>query len=231
LSATPDGGSLSARLAAREVDIALRDGSTVRVRPIRRADEPAVLEFLRGLSDESRALRFFSAASNLDADAARAVDVNYTDSYAVVATAGEDGTVVGEADYVRSRPGVAEIAFAVADGYQGRGLATTLLAHVAAAAEQSGIETFTAEVLPRNRRMIEVFRESGFPVTVRSGVDVVSFEMPTSLTEEGRERFEDRDRIAAVAAWSIPSTRPPAPCSRSGPIPRSAPRRGRSISP
>ena len=210
----PQVGPLSAQLAAREVDIALRDGSTVRVRPIRSADEAAVLEFLRGLSEESRALRFFSAASNLDADARRAVDVDYTDSYAIVATAGADGAVVGEADYVRCRPGAAEIAFAVADGYQGRGLATILLAHLADAAEQSGIDTFTAEVLPVNSRMIEVFRESGFPVKVHAGVDVVSFEMPTLLTEEGRERFEDRDRIAAVAAVrSVLAPRATWPCA------------------
>lgn len=200
VSATPDVGPLRAQLAAREVDIALRDGSTVRVRPIRRTDEAAVLEFLRGLSDESRALRFFSAATDLDADARRAVEVDYADSYGIVATAGAEGAVVGHANYVRSRPGAAEVAFAIGGDYQGRGLATILLAHLADAAQQSGIDTFTAEVLPRNHMMIEVFRESGFPVEVRAGADVLSFELPTLLTEEGRHRFEDRDRIAAVAA-------------------------------
>jgi acetyl coenzyme A synthetase (ADP forming)-like protein len=200
VSAEPDVGALPAQLAAREVDIALRDGSTVGVRPIRREDEAAVLEFLGGLSEESRALRFFSAGSDLDAAARQSVDVDYADSYGIVATAGAGAVVVGHANYVRSGPDAAEIAFAIADSYQGRGLATILLAHLADAGQESGIETFTATVLPRNHKMIEVFRESGFPVDVHAGVEGISFELPTSLTEEGRQRFEDRDRVAAVAA-------------------------------
>jgi acetyl coenzyme A synthetase (ADP forming)-like protein len=200
VSTEPDVGPLPEQLAAREVDIALRDGSTVGVRPIRRDDEAAVLDFLRGLSDDSRALRFFSAASDLGADARRSVDVDYADSYGIVASAGAEGVVVGHANYVRSSPGTAEIAFAIADSYQGRGLATILLAHLADAGQESGIDTFTATVLPRNHKMIEVFRESGFPVDVRADVEGISFELPTSLTDEGRERFEDRDRVAAVAA-------------------------------
>lgn len=200
MSAKPDVGALRAQLSAREVDIALRDGSTIGVRPIRRDDEAAVLKFLAGLSEESRALRFFSAGSDLGAAARRSVDVDYADSYGIVATAGAEAVVVGHANYVRTGLDAAEIAFAIADSYQGRGLATILLAHLADAGQESGIETFTATVLPRNHKMIEVFRESGFPVDVQAGVEGISFELPTSLTEEGKERFEDRDRVAAVAA-------------------------------
>ena len=54
--------------------------------------------------------------------------------------------------------------------------------------------------MPGNHRMIGVFRESGFPVQVRSEPDVIEVSFPTSLTPEGRRRFEERERIAAVAA-------------------------------
>lgn len=51
---------------AADVHIALRDGSTARVRPVSPADEPALREFLGGLSENSRWLRYFSLGVNLD---------------------------------------------------------------------------------------------------------------------------------------------------------------------
>ena len=51
--------------AHREADVALWDGSTVHVRPVKRTDAPAVEQLLKGLSDRSRWLRFFSGFPNL----------------------------------------------------------------------------------------------------------------------------------------------------------------------
>ena len=42
----------------RAVDVVLRDGATVRIRPARRDDRERVEDYLIGLSDESRYLRF-----------------------------------------------------------------------------------------------------------------------------------------------------------------------------
>ncbi len=94
----------------------------------------------------------------------------------------------------------AEVAFAIADDYQGHGLATVLLAHLAAHAHARGVTTFTASVLPENHRMIDVFRESGFPVEVASAVDVVTVRLPTELDADGWGRFHEREQTASVAA-------------------------------
>jgi acetyl coenzyme A synthetase (ADP forming)-like protein len=75
-----------------------------------------------------------------------------------------------------------------------------MLAQLAEVAAGHGISTFTAEVLPHNHRMIEVFRESGFPVQMRSGPDAIAVELPTSLSTAALARFEERERHAAVAA-------------------------------
>ena len=56
--------------------------------------------------------------------------------------------------------------FAVDGDWQGRGLATKLLAHLADRAAQRGVDVFTAITLPANHRMTGVFRDSGFPVEV-----------------------------------------------------------------
>jgi acetyl coenzyme A synthetase (ADP forming)-like protein len=183
----------------QEADVVLRDGSTVHVRPVRAGDEPQIRAFLDGLSRESIGFRFFGAP-NLDWVTAWSVDVDYADRYALVAISGAAPAIIAHGAYVRTGKDRAEIAFVVADAWQGQGIATILLAHLASIAERHGIATFTGEVLPHNHRMIEVLRESGFPVDMRSTPDAIAIELPTSLTPEGLERFEERGRIAAVAA-------------------------------
>ncbi len=183
----------------QEAHIVLRDGSTVHVRPVRVEDKAAVRAFLEDVSTESIAFRFFGIPST-DWVVAWTIDVDYSDRFALVAETGNPPRVVAHAVYVRSAPERAEVAFLVADAWQGRGISTILLAHLAGAANRAGISLFTAEVLPSNHRMIEVFRECGFPVELRSSPDAIHVEFPTSLSPAALERFEERERIAAVAA-------------------------------
>ena len=185
--------------ADREVDVVLRDGSTVHVRPVRREDREAMLSFLRGVSSDSIGFRFFAAA-NLKWAADWAVDINYDDSYGLIAETGHPRRIIAHAAYVRINETRAEAAFLVDDAWQGRGVSTILLAHLAEAAAGAGIDTFVAEVLPYNHRMIDVFRQSGFAVELRSAPDAIHVEFPTSFSEEALRRFEERDRVAAVAA-------------------------------
>src|SRR6266545_4962341 len=58
----------------------------------------------------------------------------------------------------------AEIAMVIADAFQGRGLGTLLLGQLAESARAQGVELFTAQVLPGNYQMLQVFRDSGFAV-------------------------------------------------------------------
>jgi len=184
----------------READVALRDGSTVHVRPARAGDRDALLEFLRELSPDSRMLRFFTGAANLEWAADRLSEVDHRDRVTLLATAGSAGHVVAHATYIKTAAERAEVAFAIADALQGRGLGTILLGQLAEMAEGSGIRLFEAQVLPNNRRMIDMFRESGFPVSMRSEPGAVVVEFPTSLTPEALERFDRREQTAAVAA-------------------------------
>jgi acetyl coenzyme A synthetase (ADP forming)-like protein len=183
----------------READIVLRDGSTVHVRPVRPSDEAAIRAFLEGISSESIGFRFFGAP-NLDWVTAWSIDVDYADRFALIAETGSPRTIIAHAAYVRADHDHAEVAFLVADAWQGHGISTIMLAHLAEIAQQHKISTFTAEVLPHNHRMIEVFRESGFPVDLRSMPDAIAIELPTSLSPEALARFEERERSAAVAA-------------------------------
>ena len=68
-------------------------------------------------------------------------------------TEGGGERIVALANYVRLRdPASAEVAFTVADAYQGRGIATRLLEQLAALAAARGIERFVGEVMADNAR-------------------------------------------------------------------------------
>ena len=185
----------------READVALRDGSTLHIRPIRATDEPAIRTFLHGVSRESIGFRFFGAA-DLEWVTAWSLDVDYADRYGLLAETGTPTRIVSHASYIRIDDDRAEVAFLVADAWQGRGISTILLAHLAGAADQHGISTFVADVLPANHRMIEVFRQSGFPIDTHATRDSIQIELPTSLSPDAVARFAERERTAAVAAVS-----------------------------
>jgi acetate---CoA ligase (ADP-forming) len=169
------------------------------VRPARADDEQAIRTFLEALTPESIGFRFFGVP-DLDWVTSWSVDVDYADRYALVAETGSPPAIIAHGAYIRVDADRAEVAFLVADAWHGHGIATILLAHLAALAEAHGIATFTAEVLPANHRMLEVLRESGFPIRMRSTPDSISVELPTSLSTEGVARFEERERSAAIAA-------------------------------
>jgi len=186
--------------AEREGTIVLRDGSTLDVRPIRVADEAELARFYTDLSLESRVFRFFAAVANADSSVKKMVEVDYASRYGIVATAGEDHRIVGHAMYVAIEPRKAELALAVADAYQGKGVGTILLGQLAEAAAGAGIQVLEAVVKPENHRMLEVLRESGFPLKSRSEPGEIHAELPTELAPEALKQFDDRDRMAAVAA-------------------------------
>ena len=184
----------------RVVDVVLRDGSTARVRPVRTEDREALGTFFGDLSLDSRSLRFFGGGISIDWAARWAADVDYVNRYGVIVTTGAEERIIGHAAYIRTDHMTAEVAFEIADAYQGKGIGTILLAHLAQAAVDADIPTFTAQVLAENHRMLDVFRESGFPVELRADAQVIEIRSPTAATPEAIERFESRERTAGRAS-------------------------------
>src|SRR5215813_6350913 len=192
-------------VTVRDGHVVLRDGSTVRVRVMRPEDEALLLALFKSLSADSRWLRFMSASSDsaLAAEAHREASVDYCRQFGLIALTGAEDRIVGHAFYTATGEDRAEVAFAIADDYQRRGLATILLGQLAEVAAANSVQVFEAETLSTNAAMLDVFRESGFPtkITVAAGELLVRF--PTSLTAEAIEKFERRDTIASVNALKL----------------------------
>ncbi len=184
----------------RARDTILRDGASIRIRDAVAGDAPALESFLKGLDPESRWLRFASKGTDLAARAHLWAVPERPGDCSLVAEAGIDGRIIGNGSYDRLGPESAEVAFVVADEFQGRGVATLLLEELARRAHEAGVTTFIAEVLPENARMLSVFRTSGFPLRVHAEPGSIVVEFPTELTGPAREQFERREQEAAAAA-------------------------------
>jgi RimJ/RimL family protein N-acetyltransferase len=190
--------AMATRPGSREVDVVLRDGSTVHVCPARPSDAPAMQLLLKGLSDRSRWLRFLSAFPDLAKAARWAAEVDNDRRYGLVATVDGHGQMIGHAGLEREldRPERAEVALEIADAMQGKGLGTALLCQLAEAANELGIQVLDAEVLPENRQMIQVFRDCGYPVKVHSLPGVELVELRTSRAATGLKPLEPRNQTA-----------------------------------
>jgi acetate---CoA ligase (ADP-forming) len=181
-------------------DMVLRDGRTVHLRPARPEDQGIVEDYLVGLSDESRRLRFWSTAIDVRDLAANAVRPEYPNHLTLLAVTGSPGHVVGGAQFIRENATRAELSVSVSDELQGSGLGSLLVGNLVDAAYEAGVETLEAHVLPENHRMIDVFRKSGFPVSIRAKPGSLSVEIATAPTEEAEMQFEEREAKAAVGA-------------------------------
>lgn len=191
-----------------EADIALRDGSAAHLRPILPSDADALQRFHERQSEQSRYLRFFASMPRLSPrDLERFTVVDHHDRVAFVVLVGQEIIAVGR--YDRIEPDEAEVAFNVSDSRQGTGLASVLLEHLAAAARERGISTFTAEVLPQNTRMFNVFSDAGFDVArgYDDGVVQVSFRIdPTSRSLAVMAEREHRAESQAMERLLHPSS-------------------------
>jgi acetyl coenzyme A synthetase (ADP forming)-like protein len=184
-------------------DVILRDGTTLRLRPPVTGDREALVEFFRGLSPESLYQRFHGAVNVRPEIVEPFLEPDWDDTGCLVATlSADDGErIVAAANYARLRdPAAAEVAFAVADSLQGRGVGTRLLEQLAELAGAHGIERFLGIVLPRNRQMLGVFEDAGFAAKRALAEGEVEVELTIAPTEAYLDRVDERDHIAVAAS-------------------------------
>jgi GNAT superfamily N-acetyltransferase len=148
-----------------------RDGTVVRLRPLRPGERELVARFFAGLSVESRSRRFLQPTPRLsEATVRRLAAVDGGSHVAMVASVG--GDCVGIARYLRlpDEPDAAEVAVTVTDRFQGRGIGRLLLDALRPAAEGAGVGTLVYLVDPTNRPMLRLLRALGVELAFRDGL-------------------------------------------------------------
>ncbi|MEP6651105.1 MAG: GNAT family N-acetyltransferase [Lapillicoccus sp.] len=202
------GGTTAADPSRWEADVVLRDGSVGHVRPIQPDDADGLRTFHSGQSQESIYLRFFAPIRELsDRDVHRFTHVDNVDRVALVVTV--RGAIIGIGRWDRIDRRSAEVAFNISDHYQGKGIGSVLLEHLAAIGHELGVEQFTAEVLPQNRRMLNVFKEAGYAVHhhFEDGVVEVSFDIrPTEQSTAVRLAREHRAESVSMHGLLHPTS-------------------------
>lgn len=145
---------------ALERRMPLKNGETLRIRPILPDDEPRLAELYSRLSRQTAYQRFFTVMRRLPSDWIHCfANVDYRRRLALVAeretVAGVE--IVGVGRYEPSgEEGTGEVAFVLEDGYQGQGLGAVLLDAVVQAGTERGLTRFRAFVLAENRRMLSL---------------------------------------------------------------------------
>jgi GNAT superfamily N-acetyltransferase len=153
-----------------------RDGRKLEIRALRPEDKAGILRAIERTSAKSLYRRFFGTKRYFsDKEVASFINVDFVNHVALVAVVdeAEGPAIVAGGRYVVEKPGVAEVAFAVIDDYQGHGIGSTLLRHLAVIARQAGLKEFVAEVLPENAPMLRTFEKSGLKPTTKREADAV----------------------------------------------------------
>ena len=155
-----------------EEELALADGTRVRLRPIRPEDAELESRFFASLSERSRYQRFMQHMQHLPPHLlARFTQLDYDRELALVALHGESFIAVGR--YAPNPDGeTAEFALVVADTWQGKGIGRALLERLCNAARAAGYRALYGEILNANHEMLDLARRLGFIEERRAGGEV-----------------------------------------------------------
>lgn len=206
-------------MSTHETNRQLRDGTHLLVREVRPEDRALLALGFQRFGPESRYHRFLSAKNELtDRDLRYLTELDGSDHFAIGALMYDQDHAaqpVGIARYVRLEPGgqVAEVAVAVVDAMQGKGVGKLLLRELSDAAYARGVRRFRGCVLPSNAAIRVVLHELDPQARLmhsEGGMDELELDVPAPHTDDAgsapRRRLEHLLRLVAakLVAW-VPS--------------------------
>jgi RimJ/RimL family protein N-acetyltransferase len=154
----------------------LRDDRPITIRALRSDDRAGMLAAIGRTSMQSLQRRFFVPKKGFsEREMAFFLDIDFESHVAIVAEIPEDGSpiIAGGGRYIVVHPDQAEVAFVVVDAYQGQGIGTVLMRHLATLARNAGLKELVAEVLPENTAMLKLFKKFGFRPDAKGSPQVV----------------------------------------------------------
>ncbi|EPZ43555.1 GNAT family N-acetyltransferase [Alicyclobacillus acidoterrestris] len=181
--------------------VILRDGHVAELRKAKNTsqDRTWIRNLLENVSEQSRYFRFARSHEDVDDSVIEEmIGDGGQNALTLMCTDGHQALAIG--NYRRLDEDRAEVAFLVSEDMQERGLGSLLLEHLAEAAYLNGIKQFEATVLSDNERMMNVFRASGFAMTINQESGVMHVTWPLRQNERSRGLQETRERLATAAS-------------------------------
>lgn len=180
--------------------VILRDGRVAELRRARNTKEEVarIRELFAKTSPESLYFRFFHMIKEVDDKTIISMMGDGKQALALICL--HEDEVVALGNYKATHDEMAEVAFLVKDGFQGRGIGSLLLAHLAEAAWLSGFRNLEAHILQDNYRMLQVFRASGFEMVSESDGNSVHLIWRLGRHEQSRNLQAVREKLATAAS-------------------------------
>ena len=151
------------------------------LRPVKISDEPLLKDFFYSLSDRSLNRRFLSIRKDMPHERLQDfVIIDYSHEVVILGVIGsaENELIVGVGQYgIDEKSHTAEVAFAVRDDHQNRGIGQEMLSYLTYLAKKEGLLGFTAEVLIDNKPMLHVFEKGGFDIKKKNDAGVYDLKM------------------------------------------------------
>ena len=186
----------------------LADGARLRVRPIVPADREPLADAFDRLSDRSRHQRFLAPKARLSArELDYLTDVDHVTHEALGAIDETTGHIVGIGRYATGSGGgvVADMALAVVDAWQRRGIGHALAVRLVERARANGITRLTGTALADNLRVRSLLDRLGFRVrSVSAGVVEVELDVPPARPSHPRRpRYRGAPRTSGSSSREL----------------------------
>ncbi len=191
----------------------LKDGTSVNLRAIQPEDIDRLIAFFNRLSRRTIFLRFHYHRDELPREEAKALcTLDYKNEFAIVATTGEGSeekiTGVGRWGLLNNL-GQAMMTLTVEDTYQGKGLGTVIIEHLANIARSQGIQALMVPALAESPESLKVLEDAGFKKDgeVERGVYRMLLTLePNLVLEQKSAQREEKATIASLRAFLTPRT-------------------------
>ncbi|MCX6000661.1 MAG: GNAT family N-acetyltransferase [Chloroflexi bacterium] len=158
-----------------------RTGQEILLRPVKITDESLLKDFVYSLSEQSLYRRFMSVRKDMPHERLQPmVVIDHSRQTAILAVIPQEQKeeLIGVGRYfIDEAAHTAEVAFAVRDDYQGKGVGRELLSYLTYLAKKQGLVGFTAAVLSENQPMLHLFESAGFAIRKRSEAGVCELTM------------------------------------------------------
>ncbi len=162
-------GRLSLYPEKYETLLKLKNGKTIKIRPVKPTDERMLQELYYSLDKEDRYLRFFYPRKDFQHKKTQSeIIIDYSTNMILVGEYFEKGEqkIIASGGFFKTiSPSTAEIAFIVHENWRGNGITKYLLNYLVIIARELNYKFFSGSILLENKSMLHIINTSGYKIT------------------------------------------------------------------